>query len=57
MVRATWPATFEQVAGAHPGREQRLVGVAEGRVGDRDPGLGAQLARELGRPELEQALA
>jgi hypothetical protein len=33
------------------------VGVAEGRVGDRDPGLGAQLAREPGRPELEQTLA
>ena len=27
----------EQVAGAHPGREQRLVGVAEGRVGDARP--------------------
>ena len=57
MVRATSAGDVEQVAGAHPGREQRLVGVAEGRVGDRDRGLGAQLAREPGRPELEQALA
>ena len=30
---------LEQVAGAHAGGEQRLVGVAEGRVGDPDGGL------------------
>ena len=49
----------EQVAGAHPGGQQRLVGVAEGRVGDGDRGLlpqppreplGAQLAQELPGP-------
>ena len=45
----------EQVAGAHAGREQRLVGVAEGRVGHGDVGALAQPAGELGRPDaLEQ---
>ena len=47
----------EQVAGADPGREQRLVGVAEGGVGDRDGRLRAQPAGELLGAELEQQLA
>ena len=46
----------EQVAGAHPGREQRLVRVAERGVGDRDPVLLAQPPGEPLRPELEQQL-
>ena len=47
----------EQVARAHPGREQRLVGVAEGGVGDGDPVLGAQPAGELLGADLAQQLA
>ena len=47
----------EQVAGADPGREQRLVGVAEGGVGDGDVGLRAQAAGELLRADLQQQLA
>ena len=46
----------EQVAGAHPGGEQGLVGVAEGGVGDRDPVLGAQRAGELLGPDPQQVL-
>jgi hypothetical protein len=47
----------EQVLGADPGREQRLVRVAERRVGDRDGRLCAQPAGELLGAELEQQLA
>ena len=47
----------EQVAGADPGGEQALVGVAERRVGDRDPLLLAQRRREPLGPEPEQLLA
>ena len=47
----------EHVEGAHPRREQRLVRVAQRRVGDRDRRLGAQRRGERGRTELEQALA
>ena len=47
----------EQVAGADARGEQRLVGVAEGGVGDRDPVLGAQPAGELLGPDLAQQLA
>ena len=47
----------QQVAGAHPGREQRLVRVAERRVGDRDGLLLAQGAREPVGARSEQRLA
>ncbi len=47
----------EQVVGADPGGEQALVGVAERRVGDRDPLLLAQCRREPLGPEPEQLLA
>ena len=47
----------QEVAGAHAGGEQRLVGVAEGGVGDRDPVLGAEPAGELLGPDLAQQLA
>ena len=40
---------LEQVAGAHAGGEQRLVGVAEGRVGDAD-GRSARAARRRSPP-------
>src|SRR5665648_371611 len=46
----------EEVVGAHPGGEQGLMGVAEGRVGDRDGGLLAQGAGEPLRTQLEQPL-
>ena len=45
-----------EVAGAHAGGEQRLVGVAEGGVGDGQRGLGAECRCEALRAELEQSL-
>jgi hypothetical protein len=46
-----------EVLGAHARREQRLVRVAEGRLGDGERGLGAQGGGEAGRSQLEQTLA
>ena len=57
VIRETWPGDGEQVTGAHAGREQRLVGVAERRVGDRDPLLPAQAGGEPLRSELQQRLS
>ena len=51
------PGDVQQVAGAHPGGEQALVGVAEGGVGDRHVGARAQLAGELGRADPHQQVA
>ena len=48
------PRDVEEVAGAHPGREEALVGVAEGRVGDRHVGACSQPARELGRADPDE---
>ena len=46
----------DQVAGAHPGGQQRLVRVAEGRVRDRDRRLLAQRPRERLRPQRDELL-
>ena len=46
----------DEVLGAHA-RGERLVRVAEGRLGDRERNLGAQRGGEPSRAELEQALA
>ena len=51
------PGDGDQVTGAHPGGEQRLVRVAEGRVGDGDPVLGAQRACERRGAQGQQRLA
>ena len=51
------PGDVQQVAGAHPGGQQALVGVAEGRVGDRHVGARAQLPGELGRADPHQQVA
>ena len=45
-----------QVLGAHPGREQRLVRVAERGLGDRESRLLPQRVGEARRSELEQLL-
>ena len=55
-MRATCGPTADEVPRAHARREQRLVRVAEGRLGDRERRLLAQRAGEPGRAELEQAL-
>ena len=47
----------QQVAGAHPGGQQRLVRVAERGVGDGHAALLAQPGREPLRPELRPAAA
>ena len=47
----------DHVVGAHPRREQRLVRVAQGRVGDQEPALGRGPLRELLRPELAELVA
>ena len=46
----------QQVGGADPGGQQRLVRVPERGVGDLGHGARAQVGRESLRPELEQAL-
>ena len=55
-MRATCGRDRDEVLRAHARREQRLVGVAEGRLGDGERGLLAQGAGEPGRAEFEQAL-
>ena len=45
-----------QVARADPGREERLVRVAEGRLGDGERGLVAERLRPARRPERVEAL-
>ena len=45
-----------EILGAHPRREQRLVGVAERGLGHREGGLGAQGGGETDRAEFEQTL-
>ena len=47
----------DEILGAHARGEQRLVRVAERRVGDREGGLRAERGGEAGGTELEQALA
>jgi hypothetical protein len=47
----------EQVLRAHPGRQQRLVRVAEGGVGDGQRRPRAQVGREPLRAQREQPLA
>ena len=51
------PGDVQQVAGAHAGGEERLVGVAEGRVGDGDVVRLAQGPRERGRPVGDEPVA